>query len=238
MKIKNIKESILDLLFPKFCLGCHKEGTFLCQDCLFTIEISEYTFCPYCSLPKRTFAGRTCQKHRNQNLSGLFAATSYQNKLLKILIKNFKYPPFLKELAKPLSFLIISHFILSGNENIFNSKDCLILPIPLHKERLKWRGFNQSELIGKEISNYFKVEFRNDILFKIRKTQPQVELKKEERKINIKDAFEIKNPEILKGKRIFLVDDVFTTGSTMEEAARILKLAKAKEVFGVVIARE
>ncbi|MGC9031288.1 MAG: ComF family protein [Minisyncoccia bacterium] len=238
MNLNLIKESILNLLFPKFCLGCKKEGTFICEDCLSTIEISEYTFCPFCEKPNRTFLGKTCKKHRNFYLNGLFSATSFQNNLVKTLIYNFKYEPFLKELAKPLSFLIISHFLLSKNEIVFKNSNSLILPIPLHISRLKFRGFNQSELIAKEITNYFNVEFSNNVLFRIKKTKPQIKLNKEERKENIKESFLVRENKIIKNKTIFLVDDVFTTGFTMEEAAKALKIAGAKSVYGIVIARE
>ncbi len=233
------KEFLLDTIFPQFCLGCQREGNLVCYDCLMSIEISEYQYCPFCQKPKRIFEKGTCSLHRKMNLDGLFAATSYQNPLVKKMIVSFKYEPYLKTLGKPLAFLIISHFLLSGKEKIFKPlENSLFLPIPLSFYKKRWRGFNQTEEIGKYLSEFFKVPLLSNNLIKIKKTQPQVELKKEERIKNIQGAFKVKEPAKIRGKRIFLVDDVFTTGSTMEEAARVLKIAGAREVWGVVVARE
>ena len=135
--------------------------------------------------------------------------------------------------------MIIAHFILSENKLIFQNKEnSLLAPIPLSKSRERWRGFNQATLLANELSRFLKIPLLNNNLIKIKKTQPQVELKREQREENIKGAFKLKNPQKVRGKRIFLVDDVFTTGSTMEECARVLKKAGGKEVWGIVVARE
>lgn len=233
------KKFILDLFLPQFCLGCGKEGELVCQDCLSTIEISEYQFCPFCKIPKRVLDGGTCKFHQKMNLDGLFAATSYKNILIKKLIRTFKYEPFLKNLREPLAFLIISHFFLSENKKIFQtSENSFFMPLPLSNFRKRWRGFNQSTELAKILSNFFKVPLQVNNLIKIKKTQPQVELSEKEREKNIKGAFKLKNPQAVEEKRIFLVDDVFTTGQTLEEAARVLKNEGAKEVWGIVAARE
>ena len=110
--------------------------------------------------------------------------------------------------------------------------------IPLHQKRLKWRGFNQAEEIAKKLSFFFEVPVLNNALIRIKYTTPQVKMENNlQRKENIKGAFVCPYPEIIKNQKIFLVDDVFTTGATMEEAAKTLKQAGAKEVWGVVTAR-
>ena len=229
----------LDTLFPQFCLGCQREGNLVCYDCLMSIEISEYQYCPFCRKPKRVFEKGTCSLHRKMNLDGLFVATSYQNPLAKRMIVSFKYEPYLKTLAKPLAFLIISHFLLSEKEKIFRPlENSLLLPIPLSFYKKRRRGFNQAEEIGKYLSEFFKVPLLSNNLIKIKKTQPQVELKKEERIKNIQGAFKVRRPAEIQGKKIFLIDDVFTTGATMEEATRVLKIAGAREVWGIAVARE
>ncbi len=239
-----LKELLLDILFPQFCLRCGKEGNLICQDCLSTIEISEYQFCPFCKKPNRVRIEDTekkgkCKAHQKMNLDGLFSATSYENSLVRNLIRKFKYQPFLKTLREPLAFLIIAHFFLSGNKNFFEkSGSSLFLPVPLYYKREKWRGFNQSSEIAKILSEFFKIPLQTNNLIKIKRTQPQANLSREERKKNVKDAFLIKNHQTIKGKRIFLVDDVFTTGQTLEGCSKVLKEAGAKEVWGIVIARE
>jgi len=232
-----IGKFLLDLLFPKSCLGCQKEGEFLCQDCLSIIEILEYQFCPYCR--KRVIEGKTCHSCKKfTKLDGLYFATSYQNYLVKKLIFKFKYQPFIKELKKPLASLIITHFqLLEIGKSDFS--DYLLVPVPLEKKRLKWRGFNQAEEIAKEIAKSLeRARVINNVLFKIKETLPQIELSEKEREENVKGVFLVKNNEKLIGRKILLVDDVYTTGATMNECARILKESGAKEVWGVTIARE
>jgi len=215
---RKAKNFILDLLYPKFCFNCGREGSYLCEDCKSTLEILQ-----------------SHQKYIFKNLKDLYFALPYQKSLIKNLIQQFKYQPFIKELARNLSSLIITHFQLLDNKpNFF---DYTLIPIPLEKKKLKWRGFNQAEEIGKELSKFLKISLLNNVLAKIKETPPQVELSDEERKENIKGAFAVRNEELIKNKKILLVDDVYTTGSTMEECARVLKTAGAKEIIGTVVAR-
>ena len=213
-----IKEFILNLIFPKFCLGCKKEETFLCEDCFSTLEI----------ITSRL-------KFKGKNLEDLYFPVTYDNFLVKRLIQNFKYPPLIKELKKELAFLIVSHFLLLDKKPNFS--DFVLVPIPLSKKKLKWRGFNQAEEIAKELNEFLKIPLVSDCLVKIKDTKDQVELSEKERKENIKNAFLVKNKDKISGKNVLLVDDVFTTGATMEEAARVLKEAGVKKVVGVVIAK-
>ncbi len=215
-----IKKLILDVLFPKFCFGCKKEGNYLCQDCQTLLEISGF--------------------HRNyptHNLDDLYFAADHKNPLIKRLIRYFRYEPFIKELGKPLSFLIVAHLQLADNEPDFSS--FILIPVPLYKKRLKWRGFNQAKELGKELANFLKIPLMSDNLIKIKETLCQADLSSvEERKENVKDVFLYLNPEKIKGKGILLVDDIYATGSTIEECARVLRKAGAKKIIGIVVARE
>jgi len=201
-------------------LNCQREGSFLCEDCQAILDISS-----------------SHQEFQTENLSDLYYPLEYKNPLIKNLIKRFKYEPFVKELAKDLASLIIAHFQLLDPPPNFGGGDYVLVPVPLEKRKLKWRGFNQSEEIGKEISKFLNIPLINDILFKIKETLPQVELSEKEREENIKGVFIIRNRKKISGKKILLVDDVYTTGSTMKECAQLLKKAGAKEVIGIVIAR-
>ena len=200
-----IFKNILAVLFPQKCLGCKKENEILCSDCLLKINRPDT---PY--------------------LNGVHIAANYQDLVLKKALWMLKYQG-VKQLAKPLAELI--------KERVWKkleTGDWLIVPVPLSKKKLRRRGYNQAELIAKELSD----NVRADILFKKFHTKSQVEVKdKEERLANIIDSFEIKNPEKIKGKKIILIDDVLTTGATMREAKKVLKQAGAKKVIGVVVAR-
>jgi len=227
---------ILDLLFPKFCLNCAKEGSWLCQDCFSLIDIFKRQYCPFCLDPKIVLDVKTCDSCRkSKKLAGLYCAVSYDNFIVKKLINQFKYEPYIKELSKLLAFLIVTHLI--NLNNLPDFKESILIPVPLHKKKLKQRGFNQAEEIGKELSKNLKIPIFNNALTKIKQTPAQVELKKEQREKNIKGVFNCQKLESIKNKKILLVDDILTTCSTMEECARALKTAGAKEVWGVVVAR-
>ena len=207
---------ILEILFPQFCFNCGIEGTYLCEDCKSILEITGFH-----------------QKYSAPNLKDLYFALSYNNSLSKKLIRRFKYEPFVKELAKPLSSLIIAHFQLMDNKPDFSGYS--LVPIPLEKRKMKWRGFNQAEEIGKELAEFLKIPLVSDCLIKTRETISQVELPEDARKENVKGTFSVKN-RIL-GKKILLVDDVYTPGATMTECARVLRESGAKEIIGIAIAR-
>ncbi len=251
---KEIKEKIknyfLDILFPRFCLGCQVEGSYLCEDCKATLEISENQYC-LCDknslripLTEKVQEGK-CKKCTPKKLSGLYFALSYKEKpLTRKLIHFFKYHPYyLKDLAHPLVSLIIDHFLLLSKNPKLLWQNSVLIPIPLDRRKLKCRGYNQSEELAKELSKILEIPLVSDNLIKIKTTPSQMELPEKERRENIKNAFLCKNPEEIrqlakKGKKILLIDDVYTTGSTMEECSKVLKEAGAKEVWGIVIARD
>jgi len=248
------KEFLLDLFFPKFCLGCQKEGTYLCDDCRALLDISEYNYC-LCDakpirLPPTQLTGK-CSRCQDRKLSGLFSALPYKEKTLtRKLIYQFKYQPYLKDLAKTLASILVEHFVISGKNTDEIWANSVLIPVPLDKKKLKTRGYNQSEELAKELSNILQIPVISDILIKIKPTKPQMELSKEQREKNLEGAFSIissadagllhRSPASadIRGRKIFLVDDVYTTGSTMSECAKTLKQSGAKSIWGICIARE
>jgi len=113
----------------------------------------------------------------------------------------------------------------------------VVVPVPLHRRRLNWRGFNQAEIIGNGISSYLKLNFQN-LLVRIRNHVPQAQISDRQSRIaNATGISKCMEPELVQGKTILLVDDVATTGSTLDDCARALKAAGAKEVIGFVFAR-
>lgn len=238
-----VKQFFLELFFPSFCVGCQQEGTLLCQDCQATLEISEYIYCLCSKNPLRLAQGELkgkCSRCQDHRLSGLFFALPYKEKLLtKKLVHQFKYEPhIIKELAKSLAVVLLEYFTLINKNNSLQWENAILVPVPLEIKKLKSRGYNQTEELAKEFSKLINVPVVVNDLLKIKKTLPQMELSAKERIENVKDAFAIKNPAEFAGKKVFLVDDVYTTGSTLEECARVLKNAGAKQVFGITLARE
>lgn len=209
---------LLDIIFPKQCLKCQREGNHCCQDCLSLLSLSQ--------APSPLLA--------RSSLSALYCATSFEDTFVQQLIHSFKYPPFLRDLAVPLAYSIIAHFSLL-NKPIF-PPDALY-PIPLHTRRLKWRGYNHAEELAKQLGQAFSLPVVTNVLLKTKHTIPQASLGKEKRLNNMRNAFVVQNPQTISSKSILLVDDVYTTGATMEEAAKTLKKAGAAQVFGVTVAR-
>jgi predicted amidophosphoribosyltransferase len=136
--LREIKNFLTDVLFPKFCFSCKKEGEYLCEDCKSTLEVSSIH--------------KNC---RTENLKDLYFPFSSKNYLVERLIKNFKCEPFIKELSKDLACLITDHFQLIDNCPDFSGY--VLSPVPLEKKELKRRGFNQSEELAKKLSLFLKI---------------------------------------------------------------------------------
>lgn len=236
-KIKNWFFVLLSLLFPFECINCKKEGEVLCQDCLSLIPLWANNQCPGCgyfsSLLRPGEFCSLCKK--SLFLDGLIVAGLYQNPLLKKAISLLKYQPFVKELASPLASLIISQIQLSNN----NFENFVLTWIPLSPKKKRERGFNQTEEIAKKLNQYLHLPCLA-LLEKQKATRPQMKLSREQRIKNIRGAFSVlKEKEgFIKNKKILIVDDVYTTGATLNEAGKVLKEKGAKEVWGVVLARE
>ena len=230
-----LRASILDFLYPKFCLSCGKEKSYLCPDCITKVKSFPAPSCPYCD--RRSPEGKICKECR-KSLFGFVSAAPYSDEILRKLINAFKYN-FVKELSASLAFLILKFLKQNPEIEFFkNPLNFLILPIPLHPRRLRWRGFNQSVEIGKILSPLLKAPMEENFLFRKKHTKPQVKIKdKKEKEKNVKGIFLVKNSGEIKNKKIILLDDVATSLSTMEEAARVLKENGIKEVWGLTVAK-
>lgn len=223
-----LKELILNFLFPKFCVGCQKEGSFLCPSCYQKIIQIKIPTCPFCN--KITPQGQLCPSCRKKHqLSGVLISAYFESPL-KEAIYAFKY-----EKIKEFSFIL--SLLLKERLKLFPKKNFLITFIPLHWKRKNERGFNQSELLAENLALIFEKSFKK-LLVRKKETLPQIELKKKERQENIKEAFLFIGDQSIKGKRVLIVDDVFTTGATLNECAKELRSAGAREVWGVVLAKQ
>lgn len=189
----------------------------MCQDCEAILEVSTL--------------------HRPgpvSHLSELYFPLLGRNLLFQKLSKNFAYEPFVKDLAKIFCSLIIKHFQLIDNKPDFSN--AVLVPIPLAKRRSKWRGFNQAEEIAKLLAVSWNLPILENVLVKIKETPPQAKLGEEERRENVKNAFLVKNKGLIRDKKILLIDDVYLTGSTMQEAAKTVKEAGSRDIVGIAVA--
>lgn len=219
----------MDLFFPVYCVNCSKEGEWLCEDCEGKINYIKSSFCAKCNT--LTEDNKLCEKcRRDSKLKGVFMLGYYNDEILKKAIWDFKYS-FIKEIGSSLS-LILAKWLKERAD----FEDCIFVAVPLDKKRQNWRGFNQSEILALETAQILSVHFMKSALKRVKNTKSQIGLTRKERIDNISGAFAVNGA--VKDKKVFLVDDVITTGSTLEECAKELKAAGAKEVWGVVLAKD
>ncbi len=225
----------LDIIYPRFCLGCGQEGFHLCPDCLSLIEITEKRFCPFCA--STILSNGRCSQHQKQALDGLDFAIGGENLLFEEALAKFKFPPYYQDLAAPLASLIVAHLRLNNYQKTLFRRTPVLVPIPLHRKQEKERGFNQSFLLAKQLAQEFSLPIRRHWLQRQKNTHPQEDLNLEERQKNQKGAFRCPFPKLVTGQRMILIDDVFVSGATMEEAAQVLKNEGADFVWGITITR-
>ncbi|MDD4901774.1 MAG: ComF family protein [Patescibacteria group bacterium] len=236
MDDKTIKSKLLNLLFPVECAGCGKEDVWLCPDCLLKLPLGRNTACFFCG--KDNSFGSTCPAcAANYNLDGVFVCADYSDRVVNELIKKLKYS-FARELGEVLA-AIAGRYLekLAAEEKLknINLRKFIVTPIPLHRKRYNWRGFNQAEIIANHFAKRASLACQ-DTLIRVKHKMPQAKLDGAARRQNITGCF-APSGENLSGKKILLVDDVATTGSTLNEAAGILKSAGAGKVWGLVIAK-
>jgi len=270
-------KTILDIFFPILCLGCGQEGDFVCPTCFKKLPLNN---------------------EPPQN--NLLIASHYNHPLIKQIILRYKYD-FVQDLAQPLSLLMIKRLkrlalqndVPRGRPSAGNrgglpfkmmslaeqgrhfkgdASGLILIPVPLHKKRLRWRGFNQAELLAQHIGQALNIPIASNILTRTKHTKPQVKLQTPiARKQNISQAFELRTPKRLviendvpsrriagrasfsgrasgfikgdasgfnfKNKTLILIDDVTTTGATLDQAAQTLRLLNPKQIWKLVIAR-
>lgn len=228
---------LLDFVFPKRCVGCGRGGSYFCQKCISDIPQSDLV-CPFC---ERLAIGG--QVHpvciRKHGLDGLWSLGIYKPPL-KTAIQKLKYR-WVKELGEILVDITIEYWAKKGTFLLDlikkdRGKSWIITSVPLHWTRKNWRGFNQSELVAKIFAQKLGLKYV-EALKRIRKTKPQVKLAANKRRENIKGAFALSVPSVLNSVNCILVDDVWTTGSTLKECCYILKKGGAKKVWALTLAR-
>lgn len=240
-QLKKFKKAVLDILFPAYCLVCEKEGLWLCNQCAKKVKILDQLACPQCE-KEITVGGKLCQRCRCEKklpLNALISSVNYDAPAIKKLIYGFKYR-YLADAAGILSFFMVKALLFH---------DCplpsIIVPVPLHPRRLRWRGFNQARLLAENISQNLAPPLKIpvlDILERKKYNKPQMELRNyQDRLGNVRNLFQIKsgaNLNPVKNKTILLIDDIATTGATLEECAKVLKDTGARKIVAAVVTRQ
>jgi len=232
-------KALLDLCFPPVCLGCKKSlspGPELqfCETCAAQIKFISEPFCPRCGLgfPHSAGGNHLCSACLENVWSfSLARSLAYYAGPLVNALQSFKYGGKTTGLA---SFQTLKK-IQPITAALFDPN--LIVPVPLHPDRLRERGFNQALLLAEAFFPDLKNRISSSLLTRSKWTAPQTTLSGSARRKNLKNSFHVDPGKNLTGKKILLVDDVFTTGTTVNECARVLVKAGAYEVQVLTLAR-
>ncbi len=227
MNLRQAGIPLLDVLFPKRCVQCRQRGSWICDGCDAAVHRLAAPLCDLCG--REIGAGSRCQScARDQpRIDGIRAATRYEH-AVREAIHRLKYSGQVA-LAEPLAAYL--ELAASGED------PSVIAPVPLHPKRLQARGYNQSELLARQLGQRLGRPVAG-LLARVRETEDQIGLKRNERQANVKGAFDCPSPEDVRGQSVLLVDDVCTTGSTLFACADSLYRAKAASVRAVVVARQ
>ncbi|MCX7021165.1 MAG: ComF family protein [bacterium] len=239
---KRTVDGLLRLLYPPGCQVCcerlpqgQKIG--LCPACWRCVELIKHPWCGACGKPleKKEISDpqgeNLCLDCRVSPFSVTLRGTALYTQPLIRLLYEFKYD-FWPSLADQLGDL----FVERAHALFGPWRPEVVVPVPLHVKRLRWRGFNQSRLLAKRVAAHWGVPLAEPLV-RVRNTIPQATLPAEARLTNVAGAFAVRDPGIVAGRRVCLVDDVSTTGSTILECGKVLREAGATEVRAYVLAR-
>ena len=220
--------ALLDLLFPPRCVGCGRSGVWLCASCQAAVPRLEPPLCPRCGEPLSP--GGRCPRGGQHplRLEGLRSAAWYDGPL-RVAIHHHKYRG-LRALTGPLAAILAEAWRRAP------PPVDLLVPVPLHPRRVRERGFNQAALLARHLSRETGLRLDERSLCRARYTAPQVSLSAPERRANVEGAF-VCQGTALAGRRVCLIDDLCTTGATLEACAAALRQAGAGAVWAFTLAR-
>ncbi|MDD2908036.1 MAG: phosphoribosyltransferase family protein [Candidatus Gracilibacteria bacterium] len=225
----------LDLIAPKKCYSCNKEGHFICEKC-FKLEYDFEEICYVCKGKSKKFEiHEPCKK--DIYYDKVIILKHYRSNLISKLIKDAKFYNK-KEILEEVSYFLYDKFLL--NEKIIKLEDYIIISTPSHFLRGLKRGYNTSDLLCREFSKISTINYKNNVLFKIKNTKQQSKMTRKNRLINLQNSFKInkKYIDIIKDKNAIIIDDVISTGTTLNELSNILKQNGVKKIIGLIIASD
>lgn len=223
---------LLDLLLPPSCVNCKNTEAWLCQDCLDKISFIGPPVCNRCGTPLSTDDLLLCAQCKNnplQSIDGIRSASYFEDNPIRPAIHFLKYRNH-RAVASILSKILVDAY------RCYDLEAEVIVPVPLHDSRFKERGYNQSELLVSEIAAFFDLPVNTDTLQRVRKTESQMKLGIDQRHQNVLNAFVCRSRKLV-GQKVLLVDDVCTTGSTLDACAVALKEGGVASVWGLTLAR-
>ncbi len=240
----SLLSKLIDIIYPPRCHICKnflngghsaREPDSFCYTCLSDFKLIKSPFCPVCRTPfvSETQDNHLCEEclRKRPYYDKIYALYLYEGAIMKAIYRyKFGAKTFLSESLGPV-LATFAEGMVKVSDNL------IIIPVPLHQKRLRERGFNQSLILARYVAKKLDSQLDFLSLRRVRYTLPQTGLGKEQRRKNVRGAFQIRNAEAVKGKLVLLIDDVATTGNTLNECARVLRKAGCENVFCVVLAR-
>ena len=230
-QLNELKGVALDFFFPRFCVGCGKEGDFICGSCQASLARIEAPVCPKCGKPQTNQMLCTGCMSWEADIDAIRSPFRFEG-VIRAAIHEFKYRN-LRAIAGRLAHLLDEYLITS------DPVPCeVMVPVPLHEKRLRERGYNQSRLLAKELSRLTGLPVNDGCLIRNCYNVPQAKTKNvEERRQNVVGIFTCKNKDLC-DKKVLLIDDVTTSGATLNACAAALKATGVMSVWGLTLARE
>lgn len=238
--LRNSLLGILDVIFPPVCHLCREiipnaGELHICNGCREKLSPIGSPLCTICGAPfvSTIQADHLCGDCSTTppNFNAARAAFRFEGAVQE-LIHRFKYGKRI-QLRRPIALLIMEQL----GDAVSQWSPDFVIPVPLHDSRLRWRGFNQAILVGELLASRWRIPIVKDVLRRERETREQTTLTGAERARNVRGAFGVADSAMVSGKRVLLVDDVYTTGSTVSECARALKKNGTEKVYVVTMAR-
>ena len=229
-QLVKLKGMAVNLLFPQWCVGCGKEGDFICYSCRRLLPRIMPPLCPRCGRPQPSgILCSSCVSWRAE-IDGIRSPFHFDG-VMRQAIYQLKYK-IIRALAAPLAQLLNDYLIANPVPGE------VLVPVPLHRKRLRERGCNQSSLLARELGKLINLPVVDDCLIRQRYAPPQARTSTiDERQSNVAGAF-AGCDQRLRDKQVLLIDDVSTSGATLDACATALKAAGATSVWGLVLARE
>jgi ComF family protein len=239
-------DGLADWLFPPRCRACGTwiqgaDAAYFCSICRAGIQLVRHPLCSICGRPFPDASGDdhpcaaciTRAPYFNRARAwACYPREELEGPPLRKVVQRFKYGRKIS-LGKPLGRLMA----LACEDFLRECRADLIVPVPLHPKRLRWRGFNQSVLLGRHVSRVYAIPMDPFVLVRCRETAPQTELTEQERRRNVRGAFAVSAERAPLDRRILLVDDVYTSGATVNECSRVLRRGGAAAVYVLTLAR-
>jgi ComF family protein len=225
---RRLRNALLDMLYPPRCVSCGLSGPWWCSACTAQVQVIDRAVCPRCGRPQAGSVVCPQCRHSPLEIDGIRSAVMFQGPLREA-IHHLKYNGRIS-LAEPLGKFLIECWRAS------DLPAEVIVPVPLHEARLRERGYNQSALLARELARASGLPIMEDAVRRVKATVPQVTLNAVERRANVHEAF-LARADLVRGRRVLLVDDVCTTGATLEACSRALGQAGAASVWALTLGR-